>query len=122
MRWPLLASAAAACVSNVDLPMPGIAADQQRRTAHEATAGGAVEFGNAGGDARRVLDVARQRGQRHGAALARRAQPRRAAANAAAGALLDQRVPFAAGVALAGPARVHGAAILADELDAGLGH
>jgi hypothetical protein len=36
--------------------------------------------------------------------------------------LLDQRVPLAAAVALAGPAGVHRAAILADELDAGLSH
>ena len=50
------------------------------------------------------------------------AQRRRPAADAAAGAFLDQRVPLAAGVALAGPARVHGAAGLADELDAGLSH
>ena len=100
----------------------GIAADQQRRAAHEAAAGGAVELGDAGGDARRVLDVARQRGQRHRPALARRAQCRRPAADAAGRAFLDQRVPLAAGVALAGPARVHGAAVLADELDAGFSH
>ena len=47
----------------------GIAADQQRRAAHEAAAGRPVEFGDAGGDARGVLDLARQRGQRDGPAL-----------------------------------------------------
>ena len=49
----------------------GIAADEDRRSAHEAAAGGTVEFGDAGSDARRVLDLARQRGERDRAALAR---------------------------------------------------
>ena len=57
-----------------------------------------------------------------GAALARRAQRCRPAADAAGRAFLDQRVPLAAGVAFAGPALMHRAAVLADELDAGLSH
>ena len=35
-----------------------IAADQQRRAAHEAATGGAVKLAYAGDDARRILDVA----------------------------------------------------------------
>ncbi len=97
-----------------------IAADQDGRAAHEAAAGGPVEFGDAGRDARRVLDLARQGGQRDCAALARAAQALRSAADAAGRAFLDQRVPLAAGFAFAPPARGDVAAGLADELDAGL--
>jgi hypothetical protein len=52
----------------------GIAADQQRRAAHEAAAGDAVEFGDAGDDAWRILDLAGKRGERDRPALAQRAQ------------------------------------------------
>ena len=100
----------------------GIAADENRRAAHEAAAGGAVEFGDARRDARRVLDLARQRGQRDRAALSRGAQPGRTAADAARRAFLDQRVPLAAGVAFSRPALMRRAATLADELDAGFSH
>ncbi len=41
--------------------MPGIAADQQHRAAHEAAAGDAVEFGNAGREPWRILILAGQR-------------------------------------------------------------
>src|SRR5690606_14268270 len=96
-----------------------IAADQQRRAAHETAAGGAVEFADSRYDARRVLDLPVERGQRNGAALARAFQRAGAGADAAGRAFLDQRVPFAASLALAGPARGDVAAGLADELGAG---
>ena len=100
----------------------GIAADQKGRATHEAAAGGAVKFTDAGDDARRILDVARQRGQHHGAALAGVACVGRTRADAARRAFLDQRIPLAAGIALAGPALMHRSAILTDELDARFGH
>ena len=42
----------------------GIAADQQHRAAHEAAAGDAVEFGNAGGQPRRFVRLAGERLER----------------------------------------------------------
>jgi hypothetical protein len=87
-----------------------------------SAASGAVELGDARGDARRVLDLARQRGERDRPAFARYAHGGGPRADAAGGAFLDQRVPRAAGIALARPAIVDAAAVLADELDAGLGH
>ena len=100
----------------------GIAADEDCRAAHEAAAGCTVEFGYAARNTRRVLDLARQCGERNRSALAWRAQALRPAADAAGRAFLDQRVPLAAGFALAAPARGDVAAGLADELDAGFSH
>src|SRR5690606_17868123 len=51
-----------------------IAADQQRRTAHEAASRRAVQLADTGDDARRFLDLAGEGGQRHRPALARTAQ------------------------------------------------
>ena len=51
-----------------------IAANQQRRAAHEAAAGGAIKLAYARYDARRVLDLARKRGEHHRPAFARRTQ------------------------------------------------
>ena len=50
----------------------GIAAHQQHRAAHKAAAGDAVEFGDAGGQPRRVMRVAGQRLEREQPAFARR--------------------------------------------------
>ena len=97
----------------------GIAADQQHRAAHEAAAGDAVEFGHAGGQARRVMGLAGERLEREHAALARRAAGTGAVGR---GAFLGDRVPLAAGVALALPAAVDRAAVLADEGGGVLGH
>ena len=98
----------------------GIAAEQQHRSAHEAAAGDAVEFGNAGGEPGRVLRLRRRK------ARARTRRPLRggAAGHAAAavGAFLGDGVPFAAGVALALPAAIGRAAILADEALLATGH
>ncbi len=85
----------------------GIAADEDRRSRHEAAAERAVELGDAGEGARRL----RLRGgevAEDDAAAARRSE------GAAGGAFgearfLDDRVPRAAGVAAAGPLRVGGA-------------
>ena len=51
----------------------GIAAEQQHRAAHEPAAGDAVELGDAGGQARRLVSFARERLEREQTALARRA-------------------------------------------------
>src|SRR6516225_6866325 len=85
-----------------------IAAKKKRRPANEAAAGNAVEFGNARGKPRRVLACALERLDGERAAFAR-GSPR------AFGAFLNQRVPFAAGLTLARPARESGTAILANE-------
>ena len=92
-----------------------IPADEQRRPAHKAAAGDAVEFGDAGADAWRILDFAGQCGERHNASLARRAHPRRPAADAGRQIFFDNGVPFAARVAFARPPVMHRAACLADE-------
>src|SRR5690606_4654520 len=62
------------------------------------------------------------RRERDGSSLAAAAHAGRSAADAAGRAFLDQRVPLAAGIALAGPARMRRTAVLADELNAGLSH
>src|SRR5690606_34034031 len=100
----------------------GIAADQKRGTTHETAAGNAVKLADAGNDARRILYVAGERGEGDGASLALGQHGAGPGADAAIGAFLDERVPLAAGVALACPARMDRAAILANELNARLGH
>ena len=90
----------------------GIARHQQHRAAHEAAAGDAVEFGDAGGQARRVLRLAGERLEREQRGPCAARGPGR---RGGAGAFLGDRVPLAAGVALALPAAVGGAAVLADE-------
>ena len=96
----------------------GIAADQQDRAAHKAAAGDAVEFGNAGGQARGVMGLAGKRLEREQAAFARLAtRPCRTL-----GAFLAERVPFSAGLALALPAAEGGTAVLADEGQGASGH
>ena len=66
----------------------GIAAEQQHRAAHEAAAGDAVEFGDAGGEAGRVLRLAGQRLEREAPALARRAAGTRPARSAPSSAIV----------------------------------
>ena len=87
---------------------PGIAAKQQDRTADQPAAGNAIELADAGGKPGRFMRGALERLDSEPPALVRRTP-------AAFGAFLDQRIPLAAGLALAGPAREGGAAILADE-------
>ena len=88
----------------------GIAADEDCRAAHDAAAGRAVELGNARGDAGRFLVFAGQRQERGWSALA----PRALRPTGRRG-LLDDRIPFAAGVAFALPAIIDRAAGLANE-------
>ena len=96
----------------------GIARHQQHRAAHEAAAGDAVEFGDARGQARGVMRLAGERLEREQAALAGFA-PR---PGGRFGAFLGERVPLAAGLALALPARRRRPAVLADEAQIALGH
>ena len=97
-----------------------LAADQRRRPGHEAAASDPVEFGDPGGDPRLGLRGARQILEREGPA--RRAAPRRSPADAERRGFLDDRVPLAAGFALALPALRDRPAILADIGRAKLGH
>src|SRR5215831_10547173 len=98
----------------------GIAAKQQHRAAHEAAAGHAVKFGDAGREPRRVVALARQRLEREWPALARCAPRHRRPRGR--GGFFSNRVPLAAGVALALPAPVRGAAVLTDEGLLAAGH
>ena len=98
----------------------GFAAEQQHRARHETTAGDAIEFGNAGFDARIRPALAGKAfyfddAAGHGALG-------RACANAGSGRLLDDRVPLAAGFAAALPTVRYRAAVLADEVCARAGH
>ena len=87
----------------------GIAAEQQHRAAHKSAAGHAVEFGDAGAEARRLVRFTLERFDGEQPALARRAR-------LCAAAFLDKRIPGSASVAAAGPARGRGAAILANKI------
>ena len=92
----------------------GIAADEERRAAHEAAAGDAVELGHAGLDPGRLRRFAGERGKRDDTTLARfLARP---GGDAARGSLLDERVPLTAIVATPLPAGRDPAAVLADKL------
>src|SRR5690606_4064382 len=99
-----------------------ITPDEKCGTSDEAPACHTVEFADTGADARRILDFARQGGERDGATSASFPVGLRTAADTAGGAFLDERIPLAAAFALSGPARVNGATILADELSAGARH
>jgi hypothetical protein len=93
----------------------GIAADQQHRAAHKAAADDAIHLGHAGGKPRRVVRIPGQRFEREYAAFAGRAGRRAGRGERAAGCLLGQGVPFAAGLALAQPAAIRCTAVLADK-------
>ena len=90
---------------------PRIAADQDRRGRHQPAAQHAIQFGDAGGAARRRFGAAGQVDERDA--------PCRSGLGGRAGAggdrLLDDGVPLAAGLAAAGPSRAGRAAALADE-------
>jgi hypothetical protein len=96
----------------------GISAQQQHRAAHESAAGDAIEFRDAGGEPRRVVRFAGKWLERELPALARRL----AGQSGAVGAFLADRIPLAAGVALALPAAVDGAAVLTDKRIVATGH
>ena len=99
----------------------GIAANQQYRAAYKAAAGDAVELDHAGRQARGVLALAGQQFQCQRPALAFAADRHRHRGRAS-GVLLGERVPLAAGFALALPAVIGRAAVLADEGERGFGH
>src|SRR5262249_30709981 len=98
----------------------GITAEEEHRAADEPAAGDAVELGDAASESRCVVRRAGERLEREQAALARRTpghlRPR------GRGAFLGDGVPFATGVALALPAAINGAAVLADEAGVATGH
>ena len=97
---PARASAAAACSSSVDLPIPGSPPTSTAEAGHEPAAQHAVQFGDAGGDARRRLGAARQADE---ADASGRMPPWPPAPGRASIGLLDDGVPLAAGLAAAGP-------------------
>ena len=97
-----------------------LAAEQQHGARHEAATGDAIEFGDAGLDARigpafadKALNI--ENPARDGTLCGARA-------DAGGGRFLDDRVPLAAGFAAALPAIRHCAAVLADEGCARTGH
>ena len=98
----------------------GIAAHQHRRSPHETATSHAIQLADARLNARRFFGLPGKRRQRNGTALL--GCLARTPADAAQRIILDDRVPFAASIALPGPARVHRAAVLADELGFCLGH
>ncbi len=87
-----------------------IAADQERRAGDEAAAADPVEFGDARDTARRGAPCALERREIEPPA----AFGRNPLGRGVGRGLLDQRVPGAAGLALARPLCVRGAAFLAD--------
>src|SRR5262249_22627589 len=97
----------------------GIAAEQQHRSPHEPATGDPVELDGTDRQARGVMGLAGQRLEREGAAFARRTAWNRPVRGAA---FLRDGVPLAAGFALAGPAIVGRATVLADEGARVFGH
>ena len=82
---PARPSAAQAWISSVDLPMPGSPPISSTEPRHEAAAGDAVEFGDAGGEARRLAGCrpAGPRARRRGPCAARGRGARRRCRTAA---------------------------------------
>jgi len=99
----------------------GIAADQKHRASDKTAAGDAVEFGHPGGQARGLVAFAGQGFQREQPALSSGADRDRHRGGAG-GIFLGQRIPLSAGLALALPAVIGRAAVLADEGERVLGH
>src|SRR5207248_9566751 len=87
----------------------------------KTSTGDAVEFGHTGGQARGLVALAGQRFQREQPALALAANRNRHRRGAGY-VFLDQRIPLAAGLALALPAVIRRAAVLADKGKRGFGH
>ena len=89
------------------------AADQGRRSGHQATAQGAIELGYAGARARRQLDIGIQPDQFESPTARAEIVPRRESGDDRP-RILDQGIPFRAIGALSLPAALHRAAGLAD--------
>src|SRR5438128_5390994 len=98
----------------------GVAADQQHRAPDKTAAGDAIKLGHSGRKARGLVALAGQCFQRELTALASGAD--RGRHRGRAGVLFDQRVPLAAGFALALPTVMRRAAVLADKGKRVLGH
>src|SRR5262249_9202387 len=94
----------------------GVAAEQEHGAAHESAAGDAIELCQSRGEPWRLAVRPGQRLRRKETALAWHPALWRS------GILFGNRVPLAAGVALALPAAVGGAAVLADEARFATGH
>src|SRR5215208_6856169 len=99
----------------------GIAADQQHRAFDKTAAGDAIQFSHSRGEARDLVALAGEGFQREQPALALGADGDRHRGRAGY-VLLDQRIPLAAGFALALPAIIRRTAILADEGEGVFGH
>src|SRR5207237_1917236 len=99
----------------------GIAADQEHRAAHKAAAGDAVKLDHARGKARGLMALAGESFERELSTLALAADRDRHRGRAGR-VLLGERIPFAAGIALALPAIIRRAAVLADKGKGGFGH
>ncbi len=97
----------------------GVAADQQHRAPDKTAAGDAIKLGHSGRQAGGLVALAGQCFQREQPALASGADRGR---HRRARLLLHQRVPLVAGFALALPAAMRGAAVLADKGKCGFGH
>ena len=99
-----------------------ITADQDHRAAHEAAAGDAVEFGNAGRRTRRLPALALKSLKGEDAPLgARAAQSGGKAGGSVTADLLDNGIPGPAGLAFTHPAVIDRAAFLAEISRASLG-
>ncbi len=98
----------------------GVTAHEQDRAAHEAAAGDAIELGESGGEPRCVARRACEWLEREQAALARCAAGHLRTRGGRV--LLGDGVPFTAGIALALPAAIGRAAVLADEAQFASGH
>src|SRR5262249_60471625 len=99
-------------------PRPGPAAGRRPRARPNPAAGDGIESGRPGGEPWSAASRAGERLERKQAPLARRA----AGQLRTRGTLLGDGVPLAAGVALALPAAVGGAAVLAYEGHFAAGH
>ena len=110
---PLLRQRAGGLQEQRRLADARVAADEQRRAAHDAAAGHPVELADAGRDPRGLGALAGERRKRNDPALP--GAPHRPGGDTGRRRLLDQGVPLAAVVALPLPARTDRAAVLADE-------
>ena len=94
----------------------GVTAEKEHGAAHESAAGDAIEFWQSRGEPWRLVVGPGQRLKRKEPPLARHTALWRS------GTLLGDRIPLAAGIALALPPAVGGTTVLADEARLATGH
>src|ERR1700676_4075102 len=99
----------------------GIAAHKKHRAPDKTAAGDAIELGHPGAKARGLMALAGEALHDEFSPLALGADRDRHRGGAG-DIFLNQRIPLAAGLALALPAVIRGAAVLADEGKGGFGH